>query len=396
MAWAGLASLHCTILFSPPVKKVRLPRVSRLSGNRGGRQTMSGVGEGLAEIGQGAMAAHAVEPEAGGHHHGGGDDGHTHETACLNCGTGLLGSHCHVCGQAAHVHRTLGAFFHDLLHGVFHFEGKIWRTLPLLALRPGKLTREYIDGRRASYISPIALFLFSIFLMFAVFHATEGTNEDESAAHVAVNVNLKESVETLEDQLSRLETERADALARGEATAQLDERIGQTRETIASVRELKADSDENLGLSDITVKSDVPQIDHALKKLKENPELVLYKLQTYAYKYSWVLIPLSVPFLWLLFPFSRRFHLYDHTVFVTYSLCFMTMLVIIGMLGSAVGLGALGVILLIVPPFHMFLQLRGAYGLSFVGALVRTVLLLYFSLIVLLVFFLIIMAQSGG
>ena len=37
------------------------------------------------------------------------------------------------CGQAAHIHKTLGAFFNDLLHGVFHFEGKIWRTLPLLA-----------------------------------------------------------------------------------------------------------------------------------------------------------------------------------------------------------------------------------------------------------------------
>lgn len=66
------------------------------------------------------------------------------------------------------MHRTLGAFFHDLLHGVFHFEGKIWRTLPLLAWNPGRLTREYIDGRRASYVSPIALFLFSVFLMFAM------------------------------------------------------------------------------------------------------------------------------------------------------------------------------------------------------------------------------------
>ena len=55
------------------------------------------------------------------------------------------------------------------LHGVLHFEGKIWRTLPLLAWRPGELTRRYIDGERARFVSPIALFLFSVFLMFAVF-----------------------------------------------------------------------------------------------------------------------------------------------------------------------------------------------------------------------------------
>ena len=123
----------------------------------------------IGELAQGGLTARAVEPAAGDGAATRG--GHTHETACLNCGTPLIGSHCHACGQRGHVHKTLGAFFHDLLHGVLHFEGKIWRTLPMLAWRPGQLTREYIDGRRASYVSPIALFLFTIFLMFAVFSA---------------------------------------------------------------------------------------------------------------------------------------------------------------------------------------------------------------------------------
>ena len=63
------------------------------------------------------------------------------------------------------------AFFHDFLHGVLHFDGKLWRTLPLLAWKPGALTRRYIDGQRASFISPMALFLFSVFLMFAVLNS---------------------------------------------------------------------------------------------------------------------------------------------------------------------------------------------------------------------------------
>ena len=52
------------------------------------------------------------------------------------------------------------------------------------------------------------------------------------------------------------------------------------------------------------------------------------KVQDAASKYSWLLIPMSVPFMWLLFPFRRRYNTYDHTVFVTYSLSFMMMLVI--------------------------------------------------------------------
>ena len=62
-----------------------------------------------------------------------------------------------------------------------------------------------------------------------------------------------------------------------------------------------------------------------VSKAARNPELLLYKLKNNAYKFSWALIPLSVPFVWLLFPFSRRFRLYDHMVFVTYSLAFMTL-----------------------------------------------------------------------
>ena len=40
------------------------------------------------------------------------------------------------------------------------------RTLPMLAWKPGELTRRYIDGQRARFVSPIALFLFCVFLMF--------------------------------------------------------------------------------------------------------------------------------------------------------------------------------------------------------------------------------------
>ena len=80
--------------------------------------------------------------------------------------------------------------------------------------------------------------------------------------------------------------------------------------------------------------------------------------KTNAYKFSWALIPISVPFVWLLFPFSRRFRLYDHTVFVTYSLCFMTLLVVAGSCWSAsAGASSSRRSLFFIPPFHMYRQL---------------------------------------
>jgi hypothetical protein len=117
-----------------------------------------------------------------------------------------------------------------------------------------------------------------------------------------------------------------------------------------------------------------PRLAHAAK----NPELLFYKIKTNAYKFSWALIPISVPFVWLLFPFRREFKLYDHTVFVTYSLCFMMLLLsassLIGLVSDAIASLAW-----FVPPFHMYRQLRGTYGLGKTGALWRTFLLTIFA-----------------
>ena len=93
--------------------------------------------------------------------------GHAPEI-CANCGATLRGPYCSACGQSVHIHSDLPALVHDFAHGVFHFEGKFWRTLVLLAWQPGELTRRYIGGERTKFVSPIGLFLFSVFLMFAV------------------------------------------------------------------------------------------------------------------------------------------------------------------------------------------------------------------------------------
>lgn len=359
-----------------------------------------GLAESLADLGQGSAAAYAAEPAHNGTKagHEGTDAGHTHESACLNCATRLVGSHCHACGQAAHVHRTLAAFFHDLLHGVFHFEGKVWRTLPMLAWRPGTLTRGYIEGRRASYVSPIALFLFFVFLMFAVFHATE-SHEGSSGGNV-VNVGgkgLAASIEGLQDEIAGIEGRKVAAKARGRSTRDFDVELAARRKALDTLRAVQAsdaagkDKDGDFN----QVASDLPQLEHAIRKFQANPELASYKLQTYAYKYSWALIPISVPFLWLLFPFNRRFHLYDHTVFVTYSLCFMTLLVIVGMIAGAVGGQGIVPLLFVLPPIHMYRQLRGAYQLRRRSALWRTVLLLLFAAMALSLFFVMIMAQTS-
>lgn len=337
-----------------------------------------------------AITARAIEPDAGGHR-GAGGDGHSHESACLNCGTALIGSHCHECGQAAHVHRTLGAFFHDLLHGVFHFEGKVWHTLPMLAWRPGELTRRYIDGQRARFVSPLALFLFSVFLLFTAYHQTAGEVEFNPQVTVTDrNGRIVASETAARQNLDRLKAERAALVAKGADTDAIDGQIEGQRAAIDIIREVKTEgSNEDGDFSSIST------LDAAVKAFRANPGLVAYKAQSYAYKYSWALIPISVPFLWLLFPFSRRFHIYDHTVFVTYSLSFMTLLGASAMVVGALGAPGVAGMLMLVPPWHMYRQLRGTYGCSRAGAILRAAALSAFAFVALVLFTILIAAQAG-
>lgn len=334
--------------------------------------------EAIGDLATGSMSARTVEPQAGEV----GADGHTHEQSCLNCGTALAGNYCHVCGQHAHVHRKLRAFFHDLLHGVLHFEGKTWRTLPLLVRQPGELTRDYIEGQRARVVSPMTLFLFSIFLVFAVLGLT-GTLSPPDAGKV--RKEMAANVVKDEAKLRQAEAERARLLALGKSTIKVDSRIKTVTEELNLERTM-ATSGILQGTA-TRAADDLPGwLSGPLDKAAKNPELLLYKVKSSAYKWSWAVIPLSVPFLWLLFPFNRRYRLYDHTVFVTYSLCFMTLLVCVVSLAAAAGLPAIAGLAMMLPPVHFYRQLRGAYSLGWFGALWRTVVLVVVAMTVMTLF----------
>ena len=304
--------------------------------------------EAIGDAATGAVLAKAVEPRTGP------DDGHTHEKNCLNCGSELVGEFCHACGQRAHVHRTLHAFWHDLLHGVLHFEGKVWHTLPLLAWRPGELTRRYIDGERAKFVSPMALFLFSVFLMFAVASFSGGFSPriDPSAP-----AELKKSIASKEQQIAALQRERDAAVRSGRTTAALDERITDLQTDLAVMRGVQSGEIERIATTQVRAPN---WLSGPIEKAAKNPDLLFYKLRTNAYNFSWMLIPLSVPFIWLLFPFSRGFRLYDHTVFVTYSLSFMTLLVVTAVLIGLAGLPQVAGFAMLIPPVHIYRQLKGS------------------------------------
>jgi hypothetical protein len=86
---------------------------------------------------------------------------------CKNCHAPLSGRFCANCGQAANVHvPTTLELMHELLEGLTHSDSRLWRTLTDLWFRPGKLTEEFIAGRRVAYLPPFRLYLIASILFF--------------------------------------------------------------------------------------------------------------------------------------------------------------------------------------------------------------------------------------
>lgn len=127
---------------------------------------------------------------------------------CLNCGAVLHGPYCYRCGQPVkglvrHFSSILGDFFDS----VFDLDGRIWRTLPPLLLRPGHLSNEYFADRRVRYVSPVRLFVFMSLVSFFAAQLTLNIEGDGAAgdSEIARAESVEEVRRLREEALAALE-----------------------------------------------------------------------------------------------------------------------------------------------------------------------------------------------
>ena len=77
---------------------------------------------------------------------------------CKNCNQNFKGHFCNNCGQTADTHKmNFHSLWHDIQHGLFHFDNGVLYTAKQLFTRPGNSIREYIDGKRVRHFKPISL-----------------------------------------------------------------------------------------------------------------------------------------------------------------------------------------------------------------------------------------------
>jgi len=108
---------------------------------------------------------------------------------CSNCNAPLTGPFCHICGQKDDdLKRPIWTLLREILDDVVSTDSRLFKTLVLLALVPGGLTRAFRDGRRARFVPPLRLYIVMSILFFVILSVADILILD-------INVQPKEQAE---------------------------------------------------------------------------------------------------------------------------------------------------------------------------------------------------------
>lgn len=280
---------------------------------------------------------------------------------CANCGTVLDGPWCHACGQSsADFHRSAWHMLLEFFEGLFHFDSRLWRTLPDLVLRPARLSRHYVDGHRVAQVPPLRLFLVTLLLLFLVGALTVHSGR-------ADKLDPATAAELAKDPEARA------ALAQGSGH-------GLSREALDHIQ-------VEIGGHHVT--SVENWLKTRIQRAADQPKEYARILEGWGERFAFLMLPLTAFLLSLIFVFQRRFWLYDHLVFAMHSLSFQGLLLSAVLLSAAVlpeSLGDVGATAYaIAAPWHLFAHLRGFYGGGWILTLWRMFLLGMGSLIGILI-----------
>jgi hypothetical protein len=299
---------------------------------------------------------------------------------CLNCGGHLRGQYCGNCGQRGSSRLiSLWELLRDAFGDLFELDSRLWRTLVPLVIRPGRLTHDYLQGRRVRYMPPFRMYLVLslLFFLVAFFDPRESlgifyepqTAEEETArehgeaARIADEVRRDlaaegiiagaphaspEAGEESEDGLNiRVNTD-----GQAEADCQVDEfsingpewlKRRLTPERLAQIcEEMKKDDGRQF-----------------LRNLYDNIPIALI-----------VLLPIMAFVLKLLYPLSRRYYV-EHLLFFVHFHAFLflilTLQILIGRLNSVLPTPeAVGILVIVAAsfyvPVYLFVAMRRVYG----------------------------------
>jgi hypothetical protein len=304
---------------------------------------------------------------------------------CLNCKATLAGQYCAICGQRARSRLiSLWELVSDAFGDLFELDSRLWRTLIPLSFRPGLLTRDYLEGRRARYMPPFRMYLVLsiIFFLIAFFDPKSDFQilfePDQSATSKIIETPEDEAPEKSDEEIAR---EVIDELA-AEGIV-VDEEILRNLESESPGFSIRVPDEGESG--DCEVKgfesAELPQwlakrltrerLLQVCDKIKaDNGKQFLRAMLDKVPAALFFLLPLMALVLKILYPLSKRYYV-EHLLFVVHFHAFfflvLTLQVMLDKLGRLVlipsGVTTASIVAVsFYIPVYLFKAMRRVYG----------------------------------
>ncbi|MBS2212969.1 DUF3667 domain-containing protein [Carboxylicivirga mesophila] len=229
---------------------------------------------------------------------------------CKNCDNQFSGKYCSNCGQSVkELERPIRFMIADFMGTIITFDTRLVKTLVTILFKPGRLTLDYIAGKRARYMPPFRFYLFISFVMFLLMSIVTNNSIHDNYD------NTKNKVETGKAEISAMvdsvkhSNDSIYVAAREAIKAELDS---------AQIDSIKMDKMDSF-IADIEdAVEDVDDSDSKYAKtarmIKDYPELYINKLYQFTSWSLFLFMPIFAFFLWISFFRTRRLYI-GHLIF---------------------------------------------------------------------------------
>ena len=241
---------------------------------------------------------------------------------CMNCGTELMGPFCYYCGQPdKNFMRFFPVLLRELLEDFMDFDSRFMRTIKPLLFRPGRLTRDYLDGKRFRYVPPLRLYIFSsiaFFFLAAILAGDAITIQSEADGDTetitGIHIGEPDTEELQED-----EEEDDDSISFNGEPWDL--------ETNPLILPLMPDWVNDW------VNNEIAQSPQKGKEIEANPDLFKDKVFELLPATMFVLLPLVALLLKFWYTFAKKYYV-EHLIFALHNHSFLFVVLLIMMLAN--------------------------------------------------------------
>lgn len=242
------------------------------------------------------------------------------DKTCLNCRYVVENRFCPNCGQEnTDTRKTFLHLFIHFFEDLTHYENAFWRTIKNLLFKPAALTKEYLSGKRLSYLAPVRLYIFISFITFLLITIFPGEiNSSEKTAEKKPNITTKNK--WFQNTISK-----NDSVKKNQTDSNEEEDGFQNfgYDSVEQLDSIQKNAPESKKLSDFSY-----WMNKKFQIIKDNntqSEIIEKFISSFTHnlpKVLFIFMPIFALFLWL-FHNKKRWYYFDHGIFTLHYFSFL-------------------------------------------------------------------------